>query len=302
MPYYHVYIIKIENGRKKYFLPYNLSEKKLIENVVKPYMENKSFVIAGRVYEPSAIDKITIFKSNKNYRDLILPNGKNPVGQKKSHVARLFLRKSVAGVSICTDQFITSPPKNKLITAPEPNDSKRNVFIVHGKDQKAVKELKAMLTAFDLHPIILHEQPSGSRTIVEKLEKYSNVNFAFVILTPDDVGGASKEYSDILQEASSVINKSLQGKAKSSESAIMLTKSIKRMRYLMRERARQNVVLEFGYFVGKIGRDKVCCLLKGDVERPSDMDGIVYVPFEKSVNEARETIAQELRAAGYEIR
>jgi predicted nucleotide-binding protein len=62
------------------------------------------------------------------------------------------------------------------------------------------------------------------------------------------------------------------------------------------------VVLEFGYFIGKLGRDKVCCLLKGDVERPSDMDGIVYIPFENSVKEAIDAVITELNAAGYKIR
>lgn len=62
------------------------------------------------------------------------------------------------------------------------------------------------------------------------------------------------------------------------------------------------MVLEFGYFIGKLGRDKVCCLLKGDVERPSDMDGIVYIPFENSVKEAIDAVITELNAAGYKIR
>jgi predicted nucleotide-binding protein len=60
--------------------------------------------------------------------------------------------------------------------------------------------------------------------------------------------------------------------------------------------------MEFGYFWGLIGRDRVCCLYKGDVELPSDMHGIVYIPFKKSANEARDMIIKELRAAGYEIK
>jgi len=139
------------------------------------------------------------------------------------------------------------------------------VFIVHGRNHKPMKELKVMLTEFGLEPIVLHEQPSGSRTIVEKLEKYSDVGYAFVILTPDDIG--------------------------SSSDAIFTS-----------PRARQNVVLEFGYFIGKVGRDRVCCLYKGDVELPSDMHGIVYIPFKDSVKEARNMIIKELKEAGYKIK
>ena len=126
-----------------------------------------------------------------------------------------------------------------------------------------------MLKEFGLNPIVLHEQPSGSRTIVEKLERYSDVGYAFVVLTPDDLGGPFKDRRILRLEA--------------------------------KERPRQNVTLEFGYFIGKLGRDKVCCLLKGNVERPSDMHGIVYVPFKESVNEVRDKIVKELKAADYRL-
>ena len=66
-------------------------------------------------------------------------------------------------------------------------------------------------------------------------------------------------------------------------------------------RARQNVVLEFGFFMGRLGRDRVCCLYREGVKLPSDMQGIVYIPFKKSLNEIRDKIAKELKAAGYNI-
>lgn len=149
-----------------------------------------------------------------------------------------------------------------------------SVFIVHGKNRKSLKELQSMLKEFGLDPIVLYEQPSGSRTIIEKLEKYSNVGYAFVILTPDDRGGSFKKRSRL-----SGVN-ILEGMAFS---------------------ARQNVILECGYFIGRLGRDRVCCLYKGNVELPSDMHGIVYIRFEESIDEARDMIMKELKAAGYEI-
>jgi len=139
-----------------------------------------------------------------------------------------------------------------------------DIFIVHGRDHKPLKELKTLLEDFGLNPIVLHEEPSGSRTIVEKLERYSDVGFTFVILTPDDIGSSSDAP-------------------------------------FTSPRARQNVVLEFGYFMGMLSRDRVCCLYKGQVELPSDMHGVVYIPFEESINEVRDKIIRELEEAGYEI-
>ena len=175
-------------------------------------------------------------------------------------------------VRIVTRRFIKSPPKTEEISR-KPEKAmplSKNTFIVHGRDQKPMKELKTMLKEFGLNPIVLHEQPSGSRTIVEKLEKHSDVGYAFVILTPDDVGGPSKDR--------------------------------KILRFEGKERARQNVILEFGFFMGRLSRDRVCCLYKGDVELPSDMHGIVYIPFKESVNEVRDKIIKELKEAGYEIK
>ena len=155
--------------------------------------------------------------------------------------------------------------------------SSSKVFIVHGKDHKPLKELGAMLIEFGLNPIVLHEKASGSRTIVEKLEKYSDVGYAFVILTSDDVGGSKHKYDRYLSKI-----------------------DIHAIEDLC-ERARQNVILEFGYFIGKLGRDRVCCLHKGKVELPSDMHGIVYICFKESVSEVRDKIIKELKAAGYEV-
>jgi len=170
------------------------------------------------------------------------------------------------------------------------------VFIVHGKSAKPIQELKAMLREFGLKPIVLHEQPSGSRTIVEKLEKYSDVGYAFVILTPDDVGCLKERYLNLYNVC---LSKRDEIKNKQREKAEFFFHNVPEM---LINRARQNVILEFGFFMGILGRDRVCCLYSEGVELPSDIKGIVYVPFKKSVREAREMIVKELKAAGYEIK
>jgi len=180
----------------------------------------------------------------------------------------------------------------------------KNVFIVHGRDHTPVKELKGILSGFGLNPIVLHEQPGGSRTIVEKLEKYSDVGYAFILLTPDDAGYYQYEKRTLSEDYAKKMLLTLQRlrtlvkKEHELDVAAAMTGFVN----VLRGRARQNVVFEFGYFVGLLGRDRVCCLHEGDLELPSDMHGIVYIPFKKSVNEVKDKIVKELKATGYEIR
>ncbi len=160
-----------------------------------------------------------------------------------------------------------APQKTTETVSVEPitKTSSKKIFIVHGHDDQARGELALAISRLGLEPIILHEQANEGMTVIEKLEKYSEVGYAFIILTPDDIG-AKTEQKDNLQP-----------------------------------RARQNVVFEFGIFVGKLGRNRVCCLYKGDMELPSDLHGLLYIPFETSVNEKQIDIVKELRAAGYEV-
>jgi predicted nucleotide-binding protein len=155
---------------------------------------------------------------------------------------------------------------------------KKEVFVSHGKDLKPLHELKNILIAVGLTPVVLSEQPSGGKTVMEKLEVYSDVGYVFVILTPDDLGGFVELGSKWSRPQ-------------------RLRKFLK----TAHNRPRQNVILEFGYFVGKLGRDRVACLLKKPVEQPSDMQGIVYLSFKESLEEIKVEILKELNAAGYKI-
>jgi predicted nucleotide-binding protein len=154
---------------------------------------------------------------------------------------------------------------------------KKEIFIAHGKDLNPLNELRTMLVDFGLTPVVLSEQPSGGKTVIEKLEAYSDVGFVFVILTPDDLGGFVEMGSKWSRP--------------------------QRLRKFLKTaypRPRQNVILEFGFFVGKLGRDRIACLLKKPVEQPSDMQGIVYMSFKDSLDEIGAEILKELKAAGYE--
>lgn len=145
--------------------------------------------------------------------------------------------------------------------------SNRKIFVVYGHDEIARTQLEALLRRWDLEPIILDQQASGGQTIIEKLEEYgSDVGYAIVLATPDDDGKAKTE----------------------SE---------------YKSRVRQNVVLELGMFLSKLGRERVAILLKEatNFERPSDIHGLIYIPFQNKVDEVSISLIRELSRQGYKI-
>ncbi|WP_443749626.1 TIR domain-containing protein [Asticcacaulis solisilvae] len=158
----------------------------------------------------------------------------------------------------------TGAKEAALLPTRKLDPASRKVFVVHGHDEGAKEATARFLEALDFEPIILHEQASRGRTIVEKIEEHGDVGFAVVLLTPDDVG-AHKDHSTDLKP-----------------------------------RARQNVLLELGYFMGRLGRSRVVALKRGDVEVPSDFEGVVYVGYD-SGNGWKQDLGKELDAAGYEI-
>ena len=139
-----------------------------------------------------------------------------------------------------------------------------DVFIVHGHDKAAKETVARFVEKLGLHATILHEQPNAGRTIIEKFEDYSNVGFAVVLLTSDDIGFS-------------------QNKSEEKE-----------------PRARQNVIFELGYFVSKLGRNRVCVLHKEDVEIPSDFQGVLYVRMD-SDDGWQLKLAKEIKNAGIEV-
>lgn len=141
---------------------------------------------------------------------------------------------------------------------------KSDCFIVHGHDEGAKEFCARFIEKLGLSAIILHEQPNAGRTIIEKFEHHANVGYAVVLMTPDDV----------VVSGSDPKNTKL--------------------------RARQNVIFELGYFIGKLGRGKVCVLYKGRVEIPSDYQGVLYIPMDPA-GSWKMALAKEIKNAGIEV-
>jgi len=137
----------------------------------------------------------------------------------------------------------------------------KKIFIVHGHAEAAREAVARFLEHLGLEPIILHEHPNQGRTVIEKFEAHADVGFAVVLLTPDDMGGQGRK---------------------------------------QRPRARQNVILELGYFIGRLGRGRVCALKAGNLELPSDILGIVWTALDPA-GAWRQQLAKELDAAGYRV-
>ncbi len=138
------------------------------------------------------------------------------------------------------------------------------VLVVHGHDNESKLEVARLIEKQDLEAVILEERPSKGRTLIDKfMQEASEVNFAVVLLTPDD-----------------------EGRRQGTEDKL-------------RPRARQNVILELGFVSASLGPHRVCALLKGEVEIPSDYKGVVYVPMDKT--DWKRRLIKELAEAGYNV-
>jgi len=153
------------------------------------------------------------------------------------------------------------------VISPIPQRSRdlTRAFVVHGHDEGARESVARFLDKLGVTPVILHEQANRGKTLIEKLEHYSDVSFAVVLLTPDDEGRPLNPSGATL-----------------------------------RLRARQNVLLELGYFVGQLGRQNVCALHKEGLELPSDWDGVAWVSMDAR-GAWQLQLARELKAAGFAV-
>ena len=146
----------------------------------------------------------------------------------------------------------------------KPKGPENGVFIVHGQNNESKETVARFLEHLGLSATILHELPDKGRTIIEKFEDSASVGYAVVLLTGDDVGAPRTAPEEL------------------------------------KPRARQNVLLELGYFLGSLGRSHVCALREDGVEIPSDLSGVLYVPFD-AAGAWKLRLAKEIKAAGIDI-
>lgn len=166
------------------------------------------------------------------------------------------------GVIETRDDFTLTPINST--TKLEQKIISNRIFIVHGRDNELKETTARFLEKLGLSPIILHEQTNRGKTIIEKFEEFSDVSFAVVLMTPDDIFTVEDEHSNLIK------------------------------------RARQNVIFELGYFIGKLGRKNVVALVKDDIEIPSDYNGVMYIEVDNN-DGWKMILSKEMKATGLKI-
>lgn len=269
MPYYHIYIVSNDPRAQCFELDKtDLSELK--EDVILPYLKGDEFYFDGYNLNVTKIDRVLIMKSDISY--------KGYARQKKQRSSFPAMERDILAcneyfeditgevLKECRSQLQEVVPKSEALTPDKPSKimDTSQVFIVHGHDNLARLEVANFIKSLGLKDIVLNEQASSGKTIIEKIEEYSDVGFAIVLYTPCDVGASRRQKNQL------------------------------------RSRARQNVVFEHGYLMAKIGRANVCPLVKGDLETPTDISGIVYTPMDEG-GAWKSKVAREMRACGYKV-
>ncbi|MEO1691482.1 MAG: nucleotide-binding protein [Cyanobacteria bacterium J06631_6] len=275
--YYHVFVETTDEysigwGNEQIFQANETSLNRVVDNVLIPYLCQETIRIKGRLLQPHQIRKILVKQSFKKAEEIAKEKSKNifPISTFAPYDPKEMIKWDNFMKDITDDAFNTADNKLKLDSNFITNKTnkmqldKNKVFIVHGHDELLKTQTARMIRELGLEAIILHEQASSGKTIIEKIEEYTNVGFAIILYTPCDVGAKKGNESNLS------------------------------------ERARQNVIWEHGYLTGKLGRKNVCALVKGNIEKPSDISGILYI----SVDDAGKwqyDVGKELRQSGYSV-
>lgn len=265
---------RIDNGECKV----DITEDELLNRYVDPYIYGETIVINGTTLEPQEISRVKITQSEISI---------NPIIEKIEQKDRMdkspykMLRSSAKWRAIdeaeeVTDKYINVAPGSKKRRQSQEKVSEmtnsKKVFIVHGHDTELKNEVELFLISINLQPIVLHRQLDEGLTVIEKFEKHSDVVYAIILLTPDDIGFPVKETDKPEEERD------------------------------IEYRARQNVIFEFGYFVGKLSRKNVCCIYKEGVQLPSDLNGLIYKPVNRSIEEVGLFVMKELKNVGLDVK
>lgn len=213
-----------------------------------------------------------------NYREY-LPNllfVSDDVKAYKDGVSRLIshMRGDIERADLIECDEPSSIETRKSITISKSKNLSNDIFIVHGHSEEMKQSVARVVATLGLNSIILHEQPNEGRTIIEKFESNAGkINFAIILLSADDWAESEELLKKVRKEE---------------------------IKTYLKKRARQNVVFEMGYFIGRLSRANVFILLQEGVEKPGDLDGIVYTPYD-TAGAWNIKLVKELKVAGYDV-
>jgi len=269
-PKYHFYI-EYEDPEKS-GIRFNLSEEELVRTFVTPFTAGQPFWFMGRLLSPLKVVKVIIFWSYETADKLFLPNKETIASCKdKKFVIDYISKGKVKGAYLYTEKFLV-PNDNKeaanhFSSTLASEDIRRRVFVIHGSDEDMKGETISVLGKLGLAPVIMREQPIQGRKIVEKFADYADISFAIVLLSPDNFTYPKE----------------------TSYSKRALVPS-------------QDVIIEFGFFLGRLGKDNVIAFYKEfeNFEAPLDFEGVRFIAFDDR-GSWKLSLIRELTACGYRV-
>jgi predicted nucleotide-binding protein len=247
-PKYHIYVEYAEPDKSG--IRFNVPQEELVRTFSSPFTMGQPFWFLGKLLNPNKVIKPVIFWSYPTADKLTLPNQENLVATKdKKYLIENILKGKVKGAYLCTEKFLSqtektmAPPQQAM----SGSDVRRRIFVVCGTDGEMKQAVTNALTKLRLVPLVMCEEPSQGRKIVERFQEYDDVGFAVVLLSPDD--------------------------------SVYVKDEPPTKRKL---RPRQDIVFEFGFLLGKLGKGNVLVFFREcpNFEIPTDFEGIKFTAFD----------------------
>lgn len=263
-------LVTMKNNKK--YSEYNIekTEKEIIDEYIVPYISNDDFFLGSCYVNKKNIEEILVKETDQKIEG-IQGYLQSTVGR---NVIYIYSKENTLRNDCCGRNIVSDLIKKALVIEREnkadlkektlKSTVKNNkVFIVHGHDKEMRETVARFIEKIELEAIILYEQANSGKTIIEKIEENTDVRYGIVLYSPCDHGKSQNEEE-------------------------------------LKNRARQNVVLEHGYLMGKLGRKNVIALTKGELELPSDLSGVINPKYD-SEGFWKFKVAKELKENGLEI-
>ena len=267
-PKYHIFVEYAEPDKSG--IRFNLPQEELVRTFSSPFSMGQSFWFLGKLLNSSKVIKAVIFWSYLTADKLTLPNQENLVAAKdKKYLIDNILKGKVKGAYLCTEKFL-SPTEKAMASAQQAtsaSDARRRVFVVCGTDSEMKQAITNALTKLKLVPIVICEEPSQGKKIVERFADYQDIGFAVVLLSPDD---------SIYVKDESPTKRKL--------------------------RPRQDVIFELGFLLGKLGKSSVLVFFRecANFEIPTDFEGMKVTAFDDR-DSWKLALLRELTNCGYSV-
>ena len=271
-PKYHIYIEYNEPGKSGF--RFNVSRAELIGSFQEPFANGEPFWFLGGLLNPIKVAKVVIFWSYQTADQLRLPNHESLIAAKdKKYVIDNILKGKVIGVYLCTEEFVAVTAKKsaqarQAQSAPVASSgTPRRIIVVSGTDKTMKQTITDALRKLGLAAIVMNEEPSQGKRIVDRFADYADAGFALVLLSPDIYAYPKGE------------------------------EATKRERI-----PRQDVTFMFGFLLGKLGKDRVLAFYREspNFAFPIDFEGVKFVALDDR-DSWKLALVRELTDCGYTV-